>query len=429
MDRSKRPERPSGCNDAELLRHKRQLDTHGIGHGGELVSVVGGVCGFYPIEHPKLARAKHLLDSDLSYEGLTLIEEVLRESSPSPSTRSLSVALKAQAWVDMGRWRDASVAVAKALDMLSARPTGDAGATQVTAFVAVDTAIQLWLERLIGVPPQSESKFDVPETGALRATLTRSADEGARTRALRLVIDGLEWKTRSGPHPQGLDDDSVSAFERAAFCDADTRHRIGTALLLIDPHRALPVLTRAQTLARALSFSRVERALALELAWTHRILGAHSDASDLLNRYRSRRAPVSTANRTSMAVVGTEPYRVARGRRPVGLLHAARALDFIESCEKRSIRVDDIADHCGIGRRALEIAFRTELDMSVAHALTLSKMNRAALQLTTTPKSIKAIAADVGFESSAAFTRRFREQFRTTPTEYRAASRRDRQTR
>jgi AraC-like DNA-binding protein len=77
----------------------------------------------------------------------------------------------------------------------------------------------------------------------------------------------------------------------------------------------------------------------------------------------------------------------------------------------------------GVSRSALVERFTRYLSVPHIAHLTGRRLRLAAQALTATPKGVADIAADVGYESEAAFNRAFRRAFDVPPARYRRQSR------
>jgi transcriptional regulator GlxA family with amidase domain len=79
----------------------------------------------------------------------------------------------------------------------------------------------------------------------------------------------------------------------------------------------------------------------------------------------------------------------------------------------------------GVSRSVLAEPFGRYLSDSPMAYLTRWRLRLAAEALTSTSKSVEQIAADVGYESGAAFNRAFKSVFGVPPARYRRDSRED----
>jgi AraC-like DNA-binding protein len=83
-----------------------------------------------------------------------------------------------------------------------------------------------------------------------------------------------------------------------------------------------------------------------------------------------------------------------------------------------------LADECGISRSALVERFTRYLSEPPMTYLTRWRLQLAARSLEKTSRGVADIAADVGYESEAAFNRAFKREFGLPPGKYRSESRR-----
>lgn len=73
----------------------------------------------------------------------------------------------------------------------------------------------------------------------------------------------------------------------------------------------------------------------------------------------------------------------------------------------------------GLSVSGLEHLFRRQMGMTLNQFLEMQRMNRARQLLEMTPRSIQAIAAEVGYENPFYFTLRFKRQHGVSPSDYR----------
>jgi AraC-like DNA-binding protein len=81
--------------------------------------------------------------------------------------------------------------------------------------------------------------------------------------------------------------------------------------------------------------------------------------------------------------------------------------------------ISDLADEVGISRSALVERFTRYLSEPPMTYLTRWRLHLAARSLENTPKGVADIAAEVGYESEAAFSRAFKREFGRPPSHYR----------
>lgn len=107
-------------------------------------------------------------------------------------------------------------------------------------------------------------------------------------------------------------------------------------------------------------------------------------------------------------------------------LYVLTACQFIaERLEETSLNNEQIAAAAGITERHLQRVFAQYRQSSVQEYVMEQRLQRAARYLQQSEhafKTLEQIALDVGFSSSAHFSRRFKQHFKETPSQFRAAS-------
>ena len=94
-------------------------------------------------------------------------------------------------------------------------------------------------------------------------------------------------------------------------------------------------------------------------------------------------------------------------------------LDYIENNYFRNIKISDIADYIGINRSYLTTCFKKSTNMSPRQYLNEYRINKAKELLANTNSPIHAIAAQVGYEDSLAFSKVFKNSTDLSPKAYR----------
>lgn len=89
--------------------------------------------------------------------------------------------------------------------------------------------------------------------------------------------------------------------------------------------------------------------------------------------------------------------------------------------------IASLAKGAGVSRSVLAERFRHYLNQTPMAYLTHWRLQLAAQMLTSTNNSVLRVAADVGYESEAAFNRAFKREFEVPPARFRSQSRFDRQ--
>jgi len=96
-----------------------------------------------------------------------------------------------------------------------------------------------------------------------------------------------------------------------------------------------------------------------------------------------------------------------------------RSLAILHSRVSQPWTIADLAREVGLSRSALAERFSRFLAVPPMTYLTRWRLQLAARELTTTPRGTADIAADVGYESEAAFNRAFKREFKLPPARYR----------
>lgn len=110
---------------------------------------------------------------------------------------------------------------------------------------------------------------------------------------------------------------------------------------------------------------------------------------------------------------------------PQGWLGGARdrvvgkSLALLHGRVKHPWTIAELAEAVGVSRSALVERFSRYLSEPPMAYLTGWRLRLAARALTTTPRGVAEIAADVGYESEAAFNRAFKRTFSVPPARYR----------
>jgi transcriptional regulator GlxA family with amidase domain len=85
--------------------------------------------------------------------------------------------------------------------------------------------------------------------------------------------------------------------------------------------------------------------------------------------------------------------------------------------------VADLAREVGLSRTVLAERFRHYLGEPPMAYLTRWRLQMGARALTTSSRGVAEVAADVGYESEAAFNRAFKREYGEPPARYRKAQR------
>jgi len=104
-------------------------------------------------------------------------------------------------------------------------------------------------------------------------------------------------------------------------------------------------------------------------------------------------------------------------------LIVGKSLSLMHSRIAHPWTIADLADEVGISRSALVERFTRYLSEPPMTYLTRWRLQLAARSLVTTSRGVAEIAADIGYESEAAFNRAFKREFGQPPGRYRSDQR------
>ncbi len=97
----------------------------------------------------------------------------------------------------------------------------------------------------------------------------------------------------------------------------------------------------------------------------------------------------------------------------------AAALRFIRENAHRPVQVDDVARVAHVGRRTLEIRFRSLLQHSVYEVIRRERIQRAIRLLKETDMLVEDVSSACGYVTRERFNQAFKEESGTTPSGYR----------
>ncbi|OGV71996.1 MAG: hypothetical protein A3K19_22120 [Lentisphaerae bacterium RIFOXYB12_FULL_65_16] len=101
-----------------------------------------------------------------------------------------------------------------------------------------------------------------------------------------------------------------------------------------------------------------------------------------------------------------------------------RAVTYIEEHYSQSLRVEDVANHCGMSRSRLVHVFTRECGISLMQHLTETRVREAKRLLTYSDTSLSDIATAVGLADQSYFGAVFKRHTGLTPRRYRTEERR-----
>ncbi len=155
----------------------------------------------------------------------------------------------------------------------------------------------------------------------------------------------------------------------------------------------------------------------LENSILHLVEEAASEqaGSDAMLAKLSEALFVDTLRRYMAGLPEEQTGWLAGARDPI----VGRSLAILHSRVKDPWTIAGLAKEVGLSRSSLVERFSRFLSIPPMTYLTRWRLQLAARALTTTPRGVADICADVGYESEAAFNRAFKREFGTPPARYR----------
>ncbi|SRR6266496_555833 len=147
--------------------------------------------------------------------------------------------------------------------------------------------------------------------------------------------------------------------------------------------------------------------------------GSGSVGSEAMLAKLSEALFVDTLRRYVASLPERQTGWLAGARDPV----VGKCLALMHSRADHPWTLADLANEVGLSRSALSERFTRYLSEPPMSYLTRWRLQLAARALATTPKGVAEIAADVGYESEAAFNRAFKREFGLPPAQYRREQR------
>jgi len=144
-------------------------------------------------------------------------------------------------------------------------------------------------------------------------------------------------------------------------------------------------------------------------------------AAKLLDRLmRGKKAPKQPRFIAPVSIVSRPSTDTLAIRDPA----LVKALSYIRQQATLPVRVDEVANHAGVSRRALERKFLEVLQRTPAEELRRFQLDRARQLIAETNLAMPAIAEKSGFGSQAYLSAIFRKHFSQTPLQFRRKSQR-----
>jgi len=100
-----------------------------------------------------------------------------------------------------------------------------------------------------------------------------------------------------------------------------------------------------------------------------------------------------------------------------------RVMDYIDTTLSRNISLNEVAEETFLSPNYVSQLLKKQTGMAFVEWLTARRMEQAQHLLAHTLERVSKIANSVGFADEAYFTRRFRQRFRQSPSEYRKSMR------
>jgi AraC-like DNA-binding protein len=102
--------------------------------------------------------------------------------------------------------------------------------------------------------------------------------------------------------------------------------------------------------------------------------------------------------------------------------HIGKALQLIHEQPEHPWTLGALARHVGLGRSAFAARFTRLVGQPVYRYLVARRMDEAALMLESSDDAIARIATRVGYETTTAFSKAFKQHYSFSPGRYRARS-------
>ncbi len=100
-------------------------------------------------------------------------------------------------------------------------------------------------------------------------------------------------------------------------------------------------------------------------------------------------------------------------------MYLLKALDFIDIYYQDNISVEDIAASAGMNRKSLYAVFKKLTGFSPRDYLIYYRMSKATALLKSTNFSVETVSASVGYSDQFHFSKEFKKNVGTSPSEYR----------
>lgn len=235
------------------------------------------------------------------------------------------------------------------------------------------------------------------------------------------------------PHRMG-NGSTVGALEGDAMLALIRQHRLGIVrgggqgeitrfvcgYMACDPHLCRPILSGLPPILKV-NIRADASGQWLENSVRHLVeeVGARRPGSEAMLAKLSEALFVDTLRRFVSTMPEEKTGWLAGARDPV----VGKSLAILHSRVEYPWTIALLAKEVGMSRSALVERFSRYLSEAPMTYLTRWRLQLAARLLVSTPQSVGQIAADVGYESEAAFNRAFKREFGEPPARYRKLQR------
>lgn len=117
----------------------------------------------------------------------------------------------------------------------------------------------------------------------------------------------------------------------------------------------------------------------------------------------------------AIALNSPKPQDSSQEAMPTAPLHLQNAIKYIHSNIRKKILIDDLAIHCRISRRALEISFKKYKQLTIFEYIKKKRMHLATDALLKQEMPMHRLARELGYSSQAVFSRDFSRHHGLSP--------------
>lgn len=141
----------------------------------------------------------------------------------------------------------------------------------------------------------------------------------------------------------------------------------------------------------------------------------------LIEKYAGRNVAIAAAKSFMIDIdrVSQSPFMIFSGQKTHKDTAVLKAQEYIEFKFQDKIRIDELADKCGIGRRTFERRFKRATSNTVNEYIQRVKMEAAKKQLETGKKAVYEVMYDVGYTDIKTFRDTFKKVTGMSPADYR----------